>query len=78
MILKLSGNLKEECTSSIEIQKILASGDCLFIDIWEDYTIYSQTDGTTFEYRIEKYIRGKQNSMSHFNKNYIKEIIKKQ
>jgi hypothetical protein len=50
--------------------------ETLFVDIWNNYALYTECSGTTFKYRLETYIQMRKNSIHYFNENYVRQIIK--
>jgi hypothetical protein len=48
--------------------------ECLFVDIWNKYYLYSECGTTTFSFRLERYLGDRRRESSHFNENYIQLI----
>lgn len=45
--------------------------ECLFVDIWDNYHLFTDAKGTTFEYRLKKYMDC---HSERFYENYIRII----
>jgi hypothetical protein len=50
--------------------------ECLFVDMWDKYYLYEECSGTTFDFRLNRYLEDRTRSINYFNSNYIKMIIK--
>lgn len=50
--------------------------EVLFVDIWDNYTLYTECSCLGFDHLVDSYVDSRKRQISYFNKNYIKQIIK--
>jgi hypothetical protein len=68
MRLKETGEYKEPIS--------LKYGQSLFVDMWDKYYLYEECSGTSFDFRLNRYLEDRSRSINYFNANYIKMINK--
>jgi hypothetical protein len=61
-------------TGKYEAPIELKWNECLFVDRWGDYHLYSECGNTNFDFRLNKYLECRQRSKSVFSANTIKLI----
>lgn len=49
--------------------------ECLFVDIWDNYHLYTDCGCTTFDYRLNRYLEDKKHTINYFNQNNIRIIM---
>ena len=50
--------------------------ECLFVDIWDNYHLYTECASTSFDLRLRRYIETRQRTINYFCENYIRKIEK--
>ena len=48
--------------------------ECLFVDMWDNYALYTECSSIPFDLRLEKYIDHRRRETNYFNANYIRLI----
>ena len=61
-------------TGKYEVPIELKWNECLFVDMWDKYYLYEECSGTTFDFRLNRYLEDRVRSIHYFNANYIKLI----
>lgn len=63
-------------TGKYEAPIELEWNECLFVDIWDNYHLYTECASTTFDLRLRRYIETRQRTINYFCENYIRKIEK--
>lgn len=53
---------------------ILKYDECVFVDKWDVWHLYTECTSATFHYRLEQYLEMRKRMSSYFCENYIQKI----